>query len=306
SAARDQRAARLAAAYDCALPSGTQPTPSGTQPVPSDAQSTPTGTQAIEVALDAEFPERGAVGKPIRPVAVTVRASLSRSVVARLLPEGTKAVSGTATLATTVAQGRERARAEWAGLAADAVALPAEGAVEFGFSGDVPHVTVGSAGEVTFTAGQLDLTLTAEGSPDTGTGTDAEPQPTQSVALTCTPDRDADLLFATVPVEAPATGTPDAPSTGTAEPGAGTPKGIDAGPRPRAAADECPAQPPEGKLDPKRLPAVPPGGEVTESEPSSACAVPVGFATMRKLKGSAIVNDPRNPRVGLMHLGMLM
>ncbi|MDG4865179.1 hypothetical protein P8605_44225, partial [Streptomyces sp. T-3] len=61
-----------------------------------------------------------------------------------------------------------------------------------------------------------------------------------------------------------------------------------------------------GKLDPKRLPAVPPGGEVTESEPSSACAVPVGFATMRKLKGSAIVNDPRNPRVGLMHLGMLM
>ncbi|MGV9883603.1 DUF6801 domain-containing protein [Streptomyces sp. NPDC003006] len=312
SAARDQREARLTAAYACSLASG---------------------TQSIEVTLDAEFPERGAVGKPIRPVGVTVRASLPRAVVARLLPEGAKSVSGTATLATAVAQGRERVRAEWADLTAGAVALPAEGAVEFGFSGDVPHVTVGSAGEVSFSAGRLDLTIAAESSTDTdadadadtgrgtstGTGTDADTDteaaigtaPPASTALTCTPDRDADLLLATVPVEAPTTETPDVPSVGPTKPAPRTPNGpdpngIDAGPRSRAATDECPADPPKGRLDPERLPPVPPGGEVTEGEPTSACAVPVGFATMRKLKGSAIVNDPRNPRVGLMRLAMLM
>ncbi|MEU6820865.1 DUF6801 domain-containing protein [Streptomyces atriruber] len=298
SAARDQREARLRATYDCGLPSG---------------------TRQVDVAFDATFPERGAVGKPIRPVGVGVRVSLPRPVVAELLPEGTASVAGTAAVATTVAQGRERARAAWADLSSAEVELPARGAVEIGFSGDVPQVTVGSEGDVTFTAGQLDLALTAGPVTDVGTDeppADADPGTEPAPArLSCTPARGADTLLATVPVEAADEATPPPSSTGAADPDGdatrgGTPsrapKGIDAGPRPRAATDKCPLEPPKGTLDPRRLPPVPPGGEVGELEPTSMCAAPVGFATLRKLKSSTIVNDPRGPRAGLMHLAMRM
>ncbi|MFC8128518.1 DUF6801 domain-containing protein [Streptomyces sp. NPDC057302] len=283
SAARDLREARLAAAYDCTLPSG---------------------TRQVEVAVGATFPDRGAIGKPIRPTAVSVRASLPRQVVAELLPQGTASVAGTAVLATSVAQGRERAGAQWADLTSADVELPARGAVEIGFSGRVPYVTVGSAGDVTFTAGKLDLVLTASVPGEPG----ARPAP---VKLACTPARGADTLLAAVPVEAPAsTGTPPEPATGSGDTDSSaphdSPKGIDAGTQPRAATDACPAQPPAGKLDPQRLPPVPRGGEASELEPTSMCAVPAGFATLRKLKSSALVNDPRGQQVGLMHLAMRM
>ncbi|MEW2390009.1 DUF6801 domain-containing protein [Streptomyces venezuelae] len=296
SVARGQREARLGVAYVCALSSG--------------------GTRQVDVAFDATFPGRGAVGKPIRPVAVAVRAALSRSVVAELLPEGTTSVGGTAAVVTTVAQGRERARAEWAELVSPEVRLPARGSVEVGFGGDVPHVTVGAEGDVTFTVGRLDLALDPR-----PTDTGAEPAP--AARLSCTPARGADTLLATVPVAADPAGTSPVPDTGSAHPDDGasgstpgdprsdTPKGIDAGPLPRATTDKCPLDPPKGALDPKRLPSPPPGAEIGELEPTSMCAVPVGFATLRKLKSSAIVNDPRGSgsgaraaRPGLMHLAM--
>lgn len=300
SAARDQREARMVAAYDCAAPSG---------------------TRRIDVTVDAAFPERGAVGKPIRPTEVRVRTTLPRPVVTELLPQGTASVAGTAVLTTTVAQGRERARAEWTDLVSAEVRLPAQGAVAVDLGGDVPYVTVGSAGAVTFTAGKLDLTLTATAGADSGdadigdadTG-DAGARRTRA-ELACTPARGADTLLAAVPVQAPASGTPSAPPPDSAAPDdaspratphGDTPKGIDAGPRPRAATDPCPAEPPQGRLDPERLPPVPAGGEVSELEPTSMCAVPTGFATLRKLKSSALVNDPRAHRVGLMHLAMRM
>lgn len=296
SAARDQREARLTATYDCVLPSG---------------------TRQAEVAIDATFPARGAVGKPIRPASVSVRASLPRQDVADLLPEGTASVAGTAALSTTVAQGRNRARAAWADLASAEVELPARGSVEIGFSGGVPYVTVGSDGDVTFTAGQLDLALAAAPASATGTpgATGAEGAQPAPARLTCGPARGADTLLATVPVVATGSGTASAPPDDPAGPDGNTPDsetpdgtspGIDAGPQPRAALDQCPAEPPRGKLDPKRLPPVPPGGEADELEPTSMCAVPVGFATLRKLKSSALVNDPRGHRVGLMHLAMRM
>ncbi|CAM5367672.1 hypothetical protein SALBM135S_08525 [Streptomyces alboniger] len=283
--ARDRHEARLTIAYNCRLPSG---------------------KRQVDVVIDATFPERGAVGKPIRPGAVSLRASLPRPVVAELLPEGATSVAGTAALATTVAQGRERVRARWADLASPEVELPAQHAVGIGFSGDVPYVTVASEGVVTFTAGQLDLTLAAT-SPVTGApGT--EPAPARVV---CAPARDADTLLATVRVEAAVSAAPSKPADGSAGPdnhdtSRTTPRRIDAGPRPHATMDRCPAEPPQGELDPKRLPPVPPGGEVGELEPTSMCAVPTGFATLRKLKSSALVNDPGGHRVGLMHLAMRM
>ncbi|WP_371530646.1 hypothetical protein OG302_36285 [Streptomyces sp. NBC_01283] len=302
SAARDQREARLTATYDCALPSG---------------------ARQVEVAFDAMFPARGAVGKPIRPASVSVRVSLPRQDVTDLLPEGTASVAGTAALTTAVAQGRNRARAEWADLASAEVELPARGAVEIGFSGGVPYVTVGSEGDVTFRVGQLGLALaaapaSASGGPgvtiDPGvTGAEgAKPAPAR---LACAPARGADTLLATVPVVAADSGTTSAPPDDPSGPDSKTPDsdtpdgaspGIHAGPRPRAALDQCPAEPPQGKLDPKRLPPVPPGGAAEELEATSMCAVPVGFATLRKLKSSALVNDPRGHRVGLMRLAMRM
>lgn len=262
--ARGQEA-RKTSAYDCVLPSG---------------------TWRVEVSVAATFPARAMAALPIRPTSVGVTVRLPAGVVGELPPEAA-ALSGTATLVTAVTQGRQRAQAQWAGLTAAETPRPRDADVELRFTGDVPQVTVDTAGDVTFAAQELELALATE-------------QGAEPARLSCAPAQGADTLLATVPVAAPASAAPDA----TAEPD-GTdrpPKGIEAGPAPRATTGECPAEPPRGSLDPERLPEVPAGAEVTENEPTSLCAVPVGFATIRKLKGSTIVNDPRGPRVGLMHL----
>jgi hypothetical protein len=298
SAARDGVARTVTAAYECRLPSAQE-------------------ASTAEIAFDAAFPETGAVGEPIRPEKVSVMASLPPGLAARLLPQATRAVGGTAKLTTTVAQGQQKAKAEWAGLVASRTEPAADGGLELTFTGEVPDVTVGAEGAVTFTVGELSLDLSAtdaEGTPGPdGAASAEEPSAAGSPApeaalddtrLTCAPVPGADTRLASVAVGE----SPDSPDGAPAPDEQGDPKAptIQAGPRPLAEPGDCPVEPPEGELDPKRLPTPPKGADVTEGAPSSACAVPVGFATLRKLKSSAIVNDPRADRIGLMHLGMLM
>ncbi|WP_415949646.1 DUF6801 domain-containing protein [Streptomyces sp. KLOTTS4A1] len=296
SAARDGVAHTVRAAYDCRLPSSQE------------------GVGA-EITVAAVFPGGGVVGEPIRPRKVSLVAALPPEQAARVSPEAVQAVGGTARLTTTVAQGPRTAEAEWAGLLASPVEPAADGGLEITFTGEVPDVTVGAEGAVTFTAGELTLDLSAMGA-DGASGTEAVPgtgeppvvgSPAPKAAgddtrLTCTPAPGADMLLAAVPVRA-ATEAPDNAPDGWSDPEA---PAIQAGPRALGAPGDCPAEPPEGELAPKRLPTPPEGASVTEGEPTSACAVPVGFASMRKLNSSLIVNDPEAGRMGLMHLGMLM
>lgn len=73
--------------------------------------------------------------------------------------------------------------------------------------------------------------------------------------------------------------TPDSPAaTGTAAP--------------RAGATGCPPAP-TGRLDPGRLPEPPAGATVKANSPSPACTYVVGYATVNKLHGAMVINDPR-------------
>ncbi|WP_419995754.1 DUF6801 domain-containing protein [Streptomyces boninensis] len=275
-----EQSARVAAEYECAVLGG--------------------GTQAISVDLAQGYPESGTAGKAIQPGELTVRVTVPATGVAKLLPEDAATVGGTAALTATVTQGSERAEAGWSGLAAksDEVRVPAEGELELAFAGKVAPVTVGSGGDVTFTAGRLELTL--KSAPPEGAA--------KSTQLTCGPADGARTKLATVPVEEAEDGgggSSDTPS-GSAGPEVDGSSGgsIDTGVQPLASAGKCPTTPPKGKLNKEFLPKPPPGADVgEEGEGTPMCAVPAGFATMRKQNQSAIVNDPRGRgRTGLMQL----
>ncbi|NGN65966.1 hypothetical protein G5C51_18965 [Streptomyces sp. A7024] len=159
-------------------------------------------------------------------------------------------------------------------------------------------MTVGSGGDVTFTAGQLRLELKT--APAEGDATTSR--------LTCAPAEGARTRLATVPVEETGRDGSSPPSSESGEPkadgdGSGDGGSIDTGAQPLASVRKCPEEPPKGKLDSKRLPKPPAGAEIEEGDGSAYCAVPVGFSTIRKQNASAIVNDPRGRnRVGMMNL----
>ncbi|WP_324616184.1 DUF6801 domain-containing protein, partial [Streptomyces sp. ERV7] len=115
--------------------------------------------RAVAVAFTGVYPTDGRPGQPLRTERFAVRPEPAPEAVTALLPPGTAAVSGTARLAVEVAQNGASAHADWAGLTAPAATgddgpLPA-------FTGEVPAVTLGSAGQVTLTAGELTLLLQA-------------------------------------------------------------------------------------------------------------------------------------------------
>ncbi len=104
-------------------------------------------------------------------------------------------------LNVAVAQGDRSAVATWAGTTENLVAVPESGELTFASTGDVPTVTAGASGDLTFTAAKLTARLTPP-KPDTAS---VEPL---AVQLTCTPAPDQDLTLAAVPVG----GEPDWPS----------------------------------------------------------------------------------------------
>ncbi|WP_165984690.1 hypothetical protein [Streptomyces sp. YIM 98790] len=58
----------------------------------------------------------------------------------------------------------------------------------------------------------------------------------------------------------------------------------------------CPEGKPPGELDPARMPEPPAGATVTEVG-IEGCAVPMGFADVRKLGGAMMINDPARPQL---------
>jgi hypothetical protein len=258
AAASGQQAVSVRLAYACRLPSG---------------------TRQAAVRIAATFPVDGIAGQAIQPGSVRLAVTLPPPAAAYLAGRGASAVTGTARLAVTVAQGGESATAGWGGLRVPSAPVPASGGLTLLASGTVPPVTPRSAGDITFTAAGLRLVLvlrpgSRSASPSPAPSPAAVPPATRPVVrLACALDASQNGSLATVAV------------TGTRAAGG---RHHRAGPA--ASQHFCPRLPKHGlKLNPHfPLPTPPPKSTVTSS-PEPGCAQVVGYSDVTKLNGAALV-----------------
>lgn len=252
-------------------------------------------TVAATVDISVDVPATGEVGRPVQPGAATLALTLSRADLDVLLPAGTDSVVSQAELVVKVAQGGESAEARWA-LSAPGTPLPPDGEVRLVHTGEVPYVTFDSAGEVTFSAGELTIDLLSTSASVEG----GEPTVT---TLTCRPGGGQGGSFATTQVTDVAPSRPsDTPEPSAAAEGQEeeAERGI-AVERPETLTDDnadlCPVEPPVGDMDASEAPQAPPGDPVSEFDiPTGGtlgCAYAVGLANVRKLNGAMIINDPQ-------------
>ncbi|MFB4305437.1 DUF6801 domain-containing protein [Actinomadura sp. GTD37] len=246
AAAADGRDADLTLSYQCAFPAGPQP---------------------VSVRYRAAFPVSAPPGAEVRPGAVAVTLSVPRAAVAGL---DAAEVAGTVLVSAATGQNGTSSDAGWPALAVPPAAVPDEGAVTLTASGDVPPVTAGPTGDVTFSVGDLSLGLApAEAAAATPEGQAATPLEGQ-VACTAVPGQDQ--VLATVPLSPPGAG-------------------------------EAPPKPPEKRAAPPAGQA-PPDCRVLQEDgwQFSGCLYMNGFSNVRKLGGAAVLNDPAAPEPALTNV----
>ncbi|MFE9852069.1 DUF6801 domain-containing protein [Streptomyces sp. NPDC005576] len=268
--AADDVDASAVVTYDCDLPSG------GVQ-VPLEVRGT--------------FPATGEVDVPMSPVGVSMTADVVAADLAPLLPEGATEVVSTVTLDVDVVQNDQTAQTQWAQFVAPATPLAGDenGKVRLAHTGEVPSVTVSAAGDVTLIAGGLTLELSTS-------AVEGEETPADPVTLTC--DRSEGDTGILTTVQVPDAGTPETP-----DPGGETDPGEGGGEDPGDPGEEpplppvdtsCPDVVPQGEMDTSDVPPMPPGAPpwMLDLPGQRVCGYAVGLATIRKLNGSVIVNDP--------------
>jgi hypothetical protein len=218
----------------------------------------PDGTWHVVLRVTATFPAQGAIGEPVQPADV----ALALSVPPEAFTSLTGAVSATSAvkLETGIAQGDMTASATWNATQAQPVPLEANGSTVFTGTTAPEPVTVGAAGDLSFTAGGLSATLT---------GWDADGAATEpaTVDLTCVPESDAAL--AVVPVAKPGDPTFEMPKPE-----------IKVGSR-----DAAPSVSAAGTPPPECHKIPPPEG-VTNYQ--SYCANMAGYANVNKLHTSVL------------------
>lgn len=270
--------------YDCALPSG---------------------PQRVAVRVTATFPDRATAGEAIRPTGVTTTVELPTGAVADLTALKATTVVPETRLTLDVAQREAKAQALWRGTGgARPVAVPAEGSLTLGTTGDAPAMTAVANGDLTLTATDLgvDLALgTADGAPVTPA----------SLSLTCTLAKDADGhgLLATVPVgQATTTPAPTPAPSGPPSPShpAGPGSGRPAAPEPPtfSGSPKVPSTPrtptERGKGRTGTAPKVGDSGSSAARPPAPSCvkknpttkslnAYITGYANVRKLSGASLI-----------------
>ncbi|MYS35780.1 hypothetical protein K388_05628 [Streptomyces sp. KhCrAH-43] len=258
------------------------------------AEDSGTATVAATVAVSMDVPVTGEVGRPVQPGPVTLTVTLSRADLAGLLPEGTEAFVSRAALRVKVAQNGESTEAPWE-LYAPSTPLPADGDVALVHSGEVPYVTLGSAGDVDFSVKELAIELRSAA---------AEPEKAAPplTTVTCRLKEGENGHLATTRVTdgtgTEPSATPETPTTPVD--GSGRAADEDIAVEPAAAEDDedpdyCPVEPPVGVEDPSDAPQPPPGDPVSSFENPNAqasCANAAGLANVWKMDGAMIINDP--------------
>ncbi|MFB7597149.1 DUF6801 domain-containing protein [Streptomyces sp. NPDC056160] len=187
----------------------------------------PSGRQQATVRVSASLPDRVEPREAIRPRQVTTAVELPAAAAADLgVPKGGE-VSAATRLTVAVAQNKAAAEATWRGTV-QPVTVPDSGPLTLTATGDVPSVTARSTGDLTLSAGDLEIDL-AVSAPDgsgaaTGTPTAAATGPAPTTAR-CTLDKDApgNGLLATVPVGSVTSGPGGSPSASPTGTGPGTP-----------------------------------------------------------------------------------
>jgi hypothetical protein len=231
----------------------------------------PSGAHQTGVRVRGAFPKKGEAGRPVRPGRITAEVTVPRAAVADLTGLGAASVTGTVRLAALVGQNGRTARADWNGLATAATPVPGGAGLVLTASGEVPPVTAGGAGELAFSAGDLELTV----APRTAGGAATDPP---ALAIACAPEPEQRLTLATVAVAA-AGGAP--PRTAPRVPGTGA-----------GAAEETPRE----------------CGAYTGPTDDwiSGCVYMAGFSNVHKLGGATILNDPEFQRPALTNLAFAL
>ncbi|MFE5832030.1 DUF6801 domain-containing protein [Streptomyces sp. NPDC056508] len=191
----------------------------------------PSGPQTATVRITAAFPERASAGEDVRPTDVTTTVELPAAAVADLKALKAAEVRAETALGVAVGQNGRETGAAWRGTA-QPVGVPAEGPLALVTTGEVPVVTTSAAGDLSFTAGNLDVGLALSAAD----GTPADPA---SLSVPCAPDADAEQggPLATVPV---------APGPSTGEP-SGSPSPSDSAPP--SSSPSAPGPDPSGSQD---------------------------------------------------------
>ncbi|MFC5804627.1 DUF6801 domain-containing protein [Streptomyces formicae] len=261
--------------YTCALPDGS--------------------TGPAQIRVSTTLPSTAAVGETVQPSVVAVVVEMPAGSVTPLLGDDARAVTASTSLTIALAQSRHRAEAVWTGTGQAPAPVPDAGPLTVTTSGEVPSVTAGSPGDLTFSAAGLSLRLTPL------TGEDGQ-QADSPVTLNCTPEEPSPEL-ATVTVEettAPSTG-PSGPPTAPSVTTGSTPPSAPPSPQPREQ---------EGTAAAQAAAAPPCAGD--RNVPQYLVAYATGFSNVTKLKGAAeipvscarIIQGPQRPVFmnGKLHL----
>ncbi|MFJ6433691.1 DUF6801 domain-containing protein [Streptomyces sp. NPDC091416] len=155
----------------------------------------PSGSKPVTVRVSATVPEKATVDQPVQLRNVRTELTLDGEALADLPDAGAAGSRAKTQLTVDVAQGDRTAVTTWAGTAENPVAVPESEELTFSSAGEVPTVTAGASGDLTFTAAKLTASIT----PPASDGASAEPP---AVQLTCTPAPDQDLSLVSVPVGA--------------------------------------------------------------------------------------------------------
>lgn len=211
-AVRPSRTVRLAAVATAAVLAGLLP---GTNSAATEGDGELTlayacrfasGEQDVAVRFSQAYPEAAVRGRPIQPGDLTARITIPRAGVTAMLPARAAALTGTGTLTAHVVQGASKADAHWPDLQAPSTPVGGTDDLVLVLGGEVPALTVTAPGAVTFTAGDLDLTL----------------RPTAAGTASPTPSAPAGTSAPATPAPPAAGGTSLAGTTSSGTPGAGT------------------------------------------------------------------------------------
>lgn len=151
----------------------------------------PSGTQQVAVRVQGTFPSNAVVGKPIQPGQITTTVTIPEAGIADVGEVATDSVVGTAQLTTAVTQNGKSNATKWSGLTSAPTAVPTEGNLPLSAKGTVPATKTAAAGDLSFSAGDLALTV----SPSKADGS--------KLAVNCSPAAQQTRVLATVPVSKP-------------------------------------------------------------------------------------------------------
>jgi len=275
SGASTSSTVRVSLGYTCSFPTGTQQVP-----------------MRMGVTIAATFPKSATAGGRIQPTGVRITVRLPAAAVTALRASGATAVSSTALL--TVDTSQRTTTTSWQGQAPAAQPLPATGSLAIVAPGNAAPVAVTSRGTITFTAGDLALSVHLDGAPS-GSPSPASGSPS------------------------PSSGSPSGvgPSAGTGSPaGSGSPSpsspglGVACTPASRRATtiDAIPvastvSRPHPTSPGPHKL-KLPKGcGHIKVIGTGAAvCAYITGYSDVEKLYGAALLQPKRPARPALVNI----